>query len=362
MSRIRARFRATLSNFTLDAEFSVPAKGVTGLIGPSGSGKTTLLRCIAGLIRASDAYCAIDDVVWQDSASARFVPVHARGVGYVFQEPSLFPHLSVRKNVLYGHKRAKSPNISLDDAIEWTGIAPLLDRKPAQLSGGERQRVAIARALACSPKLLLMDEPMASLDEGGRAEIIPYLDRLHRHLAVPIILVSHSLREIACLSDCVLWMRNGHIEQCGPVGALVPLLAAAASGADDGPFTLLDATVLSHDSAYLLTSLRTAFGVLLASKLDVSVGTPIRLQIPARDVSLAEAVDPRSSILNQLPVRILAATERPGGQLVVSLAPLAAEQPDTFLLSMITRKSWDHLALASGKTVYARIKGVSILR
>ncbi|MCC6154145.1 MAG: molybdenum ABC transporter ATP-binding protein, partial [Candidatus Hydrogenedentes bacterium] len=239
MSTIHGRFRVQQSAFKLDADFTIPTKGVTGLFGPSGAGKTTLLRCIAGLHRAKDGLVTIGDEVWQDASRGIFVPVHKRGIGYVFQEPSIFPHLRVRKNILYGFSRiiGRKRAIQFRDAVEWTGIAPLLERMPAGLSGGERQRVAIARALMSSPKLLLMDEPLSSLDETSRAEIIPCLDRLHRELSIPVILVSHSLREIARMADTLMLIDAGRITNIGPLHEVLPTLCATG----DDQFTVIDA-------------------------------------------------------------------------------------------------------------------------
>jgi molybdate transport system ATP-binding protein len=206
---VEGQFAGTVGAFRLDADFVLEAKGITALSGPSGSGKTTLLRCLAGLSRLPGRL-TVDGEVWQDART--FVAPHRRPVGVVFQEASLLAHLSVRRNLLYGAKRTSAKSqVSLDDTVDLLGLGPLLHRDPANLSGGERQRVALGRALLTQPKLLLMDEPLSSLDAAAKAEILPYLERLHRSLAIPALYISHDASEIARLADRVLYIRDGRI-------------------------------------------------------------------------------------------------------------------------------------------------------
>jgi molybdate transport system ATP-binding protein len=225
---IRFRLKGRFGAFRLQAEARLPANGVTALIGPSGAGKTTLLRCLAGLARASGEV-VVEDAVWQDAS--RFLPTHRRGVGYVFQEPSLLPHLSVRGNLEFAVRRAGGGEApAFDDAVEMLGLRPLLERYPARLSGGERQRAAIARTLLSRPVLLLMDEPLSSLDAASKAELLPYLDALHRSLRLPVLYVSHDALEVARLADRVLRMADGR---------LAGLPHELSAGAGD-PLELLD--------------------------------------------------------------------------------------------------------------------------
>ena len=206
---VKAWFKGRVGGFEIDAAFALAPTGITALSGPSGSGKTTLLRCVAGLIRLS-GHLSVDDEVWQDRHAFR--PAHRRAVGVVFQEPSLLPHLSVRGNLDYGARRASGPPaVSFDEVVDLLGLAPLLARTTTHLSGGERQRVALGRALLSQPRLLLMDEPLSSLDVASKAEILPYLERLHRSLAIPALYISHDAGEIARLADHVLYMRDGRI-------------------------------------------------------------------------------------------------------------------------------------------------------
>ena len=264
MSHIHARFKLDWPGFSLDVDLDLPARGVTALFGHSGSGKTTLLRCIAGLERAPGGYVAIDGEVWQDAD--RFLPTHQRPLGYVFQEASLFQHLSARGNLEYGRKRAKGVmgRAALDHVIELLGIGALLERRPDQLSGGERQRVAIARALAVKPRLLLMDEPLAALDLARKQEILPYLERLHDELEIPILYVSHSPDEVARLADHIVVMQAGRSVASGPlVETLARLDLPIRLGEDAG--VVLDAVVEERDTQWQLA--RAAF----ASNADASV-------------------------------------------------------------------------------------------
>ena len=237
---IEARLKGRVGGFELDAALSIPSQGVTALIGPSGSGKTTLLRCIAGLTRLKGEV-RVDGETWQDGR--RFRPPHLRAVGYVFQEPSLFAHLSVRENLLFGLRRHRGPaGLGLEDVTPLLGLAPLLERSTAALSGGERQRVAIGRALLRQPQLLLMDEPVSSLDADSKAEILPYLDRLHRTLSFPVIYVTHDMGEVIRLADRAIRMRDGCIEPAPEVASL----ASGADGSVDGvPRERLEALALA---------------------------------------------------------------------------------------------------------------------
>lgn len=228
---IEARLQGRLGSFQLDADFAVPASGVTALFGPSGSGKSTVLRCIAGLQRL-DGRISVRGQVWQDGKA--FLPPHRRAVGYVFQEPSLLEHLSVRGNLEYGLKRAGQVRLGLAEVAAFLGLEPLLGRSTLKLSGGERQRVAIGRALLSQPELLLMDEPLSGLDAEAKSEILPYLERLHQLMAIPILYVSHDAAEVARFADRLLLMRAGRIEPApkAAAGALAGSAEEALAGLD----------------------------------------------------------------------------------------------------------------------------------
>jgi molybdate transport system ATP-binding protein len=352
---IEARFTMDRGEFALAVDLALPARGVTALFGPSGCGKTTLLRAIAGLEKVAGGFLSVRGERWQDGQ--RFVPPHRRPVAYVFQEASLFPHLDVRSNLEYGARRAPDgkPGVPLDDAIGLLGIAPLLNRDPATLSGGERQRVAIARALAVGPDLLLMDEPLASLDHERKQEILPYLESLHRELEIPMIYVSHEPGEVARLADHMVLMDAGRALASGSVHEMFTRLDLPLAHDADAA-AIVEASVAEHDDAYHLTELRFAGGRLTVARSDLPAGSAVRLRIAARDVSLTLAPQSGTSILNIVPATIDDLAEEDASQATVRL--LADGVP---LLARVTRKSVDHLGLKAGTPVYAQVKSIALL-
>ena len=359
--RLSARFRGRLGGFALEVGFEAPARGVTALFGPSGCGKTTVLRCVAGLQRLAEGYFALDGEVWQDGAGFR--PPHRRPIGYVFQEASLFAHLRVRANLLYGHRRVVGRGapeaIGFDEVVGLLGLEPLLERAPLHLSGGERQRVAVGRALLSQPKLLLMDEPLAALDRFSKEEILPYLERLHAALSVPVLYVSHDIAEVERLADHLVLLENGRVTAAGPLERLQADPSLPIARMPDAGVTL-PATVESFDAAYGLATLALAGGRLLVPGHAEAAGTARRVRIAASDVSLARAPVAGSTILNALPARILAAEAQDGVQIMVAVA-LGADGRGARLLARVTRKSWDSLGLAPGQPVFAQIKGVALV-
>lgn len=358
-ARVEARFRGRLGSFLLDATFSVPAQGVTALFGPSGCGKTTVLRCMAGLLRLADGRLSVDGTVWQDGR--RFIRPHRRPVGYVFQEASLFPHLSVVGNLRYGLRRSgiDKPLITFDDVVDLLGIARLLDRPTAVLSGGERQRVAIGRALLSQPRLLLMDEPLAALDRFSKDDILPYLERLHGSLAIPVFYVSHDLAEVERLADTLVLMQEGRVRAIGPLAQLVsdpalPLLRLPDAAA------VLEGVVATQDAGYGLASLSVDGAILQVPGYLGAPGTRRRVRVLASDVSLTLKCPEQTTILNALPARITAAEETDPNRVtvVIRFGPEGSGAP---LLARVSRKSWDSLCLEIGQPVYAQVKGVALL-
>ncbi|HEY2133089.1 MAG TPA: molybdenum ABC transporter ATP-binding protein [Acetobacteraceae bacterium] len=358
---IRVAFRGALEKFELDAAFTVPAMGVTALFGPSGCGKTTVLRCIAGLHHMADGYCSIGGDIWQDGAA--FVPTHKRPIGYVFQEASLFAHLSVRRNLLYGARGLKpSPGsnaIGFDEVAALLGLAPLLDRRTPQLSGGERQRVAIGRALLSQPKLLLMDEPLSALDRPTKDEMLPFLERLHESLSLPILYVSHDMAELERLANHLVLMQAGRVLASGPLAALqsdpsLPLLKSREAAVS------LDAVVEAYDAADGLATLAVAQGRFLVPARAISLGDKRRLRILAADVSLARQPSRQSTILNVLPARILSGIES-GEHEMIAVLGLGTQGDGARLLARVTKRSWRVLNLAEGTEVHAQIKGVAMV-
>ncbi|ABD86280.1 molybdenum ABC transporter ATP-binding protein [Rhodopseudomonas palustris] len=356
---IQAQFRGALGRFALDAAFTVPATGITGLFGPSGCGKSTVLRCIAGLQQLPGSTFAIDGDVWQDAS--QFRQPHQRPIGYVFQEASLFAHLSVKANLLYGAPRDAAharDSITFDEVIELLGLAALLERSPRHLSGGERQRVAIGRALLSQPKLLLMDEPLSALDRLTKDEILPFLERLHERLALPVIYVSHDMAEIERLADHLVLMRKGQVLAAGPLAALQsdPALPLAASRDAAVNF---EATVEDYDPGYGLLTVAVDGGRLLVPAPPAQRGEHRRLRIAAGDVSLARELPHNTSILNVLPARIVSHNPLGDSEILVVLA-LGGNGEGARLLARVTRRSWDHLELADGIGLIAQVKGVAL--
>lgn len=351
---IDVRLRIDRGGFCLDVDLRLPSRGVTALFGPSGCGKTTLLRCIAGLERAPGGVLRVDGMVWQDSAT--FIPPHKRAVGYVFQEPSLFPHLNARGNLEFALKRvpAAERRGALDHAVDLLGLRPLLERRVDELSGGERQRVAIARALAASPRVLLMDEPLAALDLKRKREILPYLETLHDELEIPLIYVSHDPDEVARLADHLVVLDAGRVQAAGAVGEIFPKLTLDTAD-DHDVETIIEANVSGSDPDYGLSYLAFSGGRLTIPRTDLKHGQRVRVRIFARDVTLATQDPGGTSMLNHF-AAVVDTVELRGATAVVCLRLGQAT-----LWSQITRKSLDLLGIAPGVQVYALIKSVAVL-
>ena len=347
-----------LGSFRLEARFET-AGGLTALFGRSGAGKTSLINVIAGLIRPDRGRVVVDGVTVVDTERGIFVPVHKRRVGYVFQDGRLFPHLTVRQNLLYGRWFAPKtePHVGLDAIADLLGIAPLLDRRPAKLSGGEKQRVAIGRALLASPRLLLMDEPLAALDEARKAEILPYIERLRDESGVPIVYVSHSVPEVARLAGTVVLMSDGSVAAVGPTSEilqrldLVPLTGRAEPGA------IIEAIVESHDDAFGLTMLRSPAGLWRLPRLDMAAGERLRLRVRAREVMLATKAPENISALNVMAGVVADIGVGDGPAVDVRL-----DCNGEALLARLTRYSVDHLGLQPGTPVFALVKSVAFDR
>lgn len=355
MTGIQARFRLEWSEFKLDVDLNLPGRGVTALFGHSGSGKTTLLRCMAGLERAAAGRLVVNGEIWQDER--HWLPTHKRPLGYVFQEASLFAHLTVMGNLRYGRRRiSNEQRVSLEQAIELLGIGHLLERKPDRLSGGERSRVAIARALAVSPRILLMDEPLAALDLKRKQEILPYLERLHDALDIPVLYVSHAPDEVARLADHLVAMENGRVLVCGPLAdTLTRLDLPIRLGEDAG--AILDATVAEIDNKWHLARMEFAGGSLWARDQGLSIGRRVRVRVLARDVSLASEPPGRSSIQNVLQGQVdaIADDDHPG------LALVRVQVGDVMLLSRLTKRAAASLDVVPGQAVWLQLKSVALM-
>ncbi|MGH7233541.1 MAG: molybdenum ABC transporter ATP-binding protein, partial [Nitrospiraceae bacterium] len=255
MNRLIARFDVAYPNFHLDVDLDVPATGITAVFGQSGSGKTTLLRCLAGLERSPTGFMRVGEDIWQDESRGHYLPIYRRPIGYVFQEPRLFPHLSVKSNLTYGFARTplEQRRLSLEQVVEVLGIAHLLDRRPHKLSGGEQQRVAIGRALLTSPRLLLLDEPLSSLDTQRKRELLPFIQRLYRELEIPIIYVSHSLTEILRLAHMVALLKDGKLLTTGSLNEVFSRLDLHRNLGPHLIGAVIDTVVAQHEHEFGLT-------------------------------------------------------------------------------------------------------------
>jgi len=355
--KLEVRIRQQLGAFALDVDFSADAP-VVALFGKSGSGKSSVVNAIAGLTRPDAGRIVADGTVLFDSASGIDLPPEARRIGYVFQEGLLFPHMSVRQNLLYGQRTdepAGSARIGLDALAELLGIAHLLARRPASLSGGEKQRVAIGRAILARPRLLLMDEPLASLDTGRRSEILRLVERLRDELGVRIVYVSHSIGEVTRLADTVVLVNEGRVVAHGPVEAIF-------NRADLRPYTgrfeggaLIEAEAVAHDETYFLTTFRFGDGAeLVAPGLDAPLGSRVRMRIRARDLTLATQRPVGLSIRNVLPGEVVTLDPGKGAIAEVRVRVAGKELP-----VRISRKSVDDMQLQPGKPIFVLIKAIA---
>ena len=338
--------RCRVGTFALDAAFATGG-GVTALFGRSGAGKSTVLNLIAGLARPQSGRITVEKRTLYDSAAGIALPPHARRVGYVFQEGRLLPHLTVRHNLTYGRffANGRSAVLGFDQAIELLGIGHLLERRPGALSGGEKQRVAIGRALLANPEVLLLDEPLASLDAPRKAEILYYIERLRDEVGLPIVYVSHSVEEVVRLADTVVHLEHGKVVESGPV------IGRLQDGA------VIETTVASHDLEWGLARLEFPGGALFAADVDALIGERVRVRVRAQDVSLALSRPSGLSMLNVLAARVRSVAGSSGASVDIRLDVAGAE-----LVARITRKSLAELGIEPGKAVFALIKSVAIDR
>ncbi|WP_051234495.1 molybdenum ABC transporter ATP-binding protein [Marinimicrobium agarilyticum] len=353
--RLTVQFEIHRGDFRLAVDLELPGQGVTGVVGPSGCGKTSLLRAVAGLDRVEGGRLVLGDQIWQSPTGFR--PTHKRRLGYVFQEASLFEHLSVRANLEYGWRRipARERRLSPETLTQWLNLGPLFSRPVSALSGGERQRLAIGRALATSPDLLLMDEPLASLDPASKQAILPYLETLHDSLSIPVLYVSHAPEEVARLADHLVVMAPGRVLASGPLNQILTRTDLQLAQADDAA-AVLTGIVDGHDDHYALTRVALDGGMLTLTRQSHRPGQRVRLRVAARDVSLTLSPSTDTSILNCLPVAVTGLTPHDASRITVQLN--CGEQP---LLARVTRKSADELRLVVGTRCYAQIKTAALL-
>ena len=351
---IECKIKIQLESFMLDANFSIPDRGITVVFGPSGSGKTTLLRAIAGLEKSDDGFLKIGDSVWQKGEN--FLPTHKRQIGYVFQDAALFDHLDVKGNLNFVIKRAIGLKEDFIESIHnLLEIKTLLNRKTTQLSGGEKQRVAIARALLTNPKILLLDEPLSALDLKRKNEILPYLDSIHNDLEIPILYVTHSQDEMSRLADHLLLIEDGNIVGSGPVNHMLTRFDMPLSHGGDA-VSIIEAEVLKRDSEFNLMHLDFLGGQFIVPDNSFPVQTKVRIRVVARDVSLTKSKQVDTSILNIFPAMVQEIVNEGEAQVMVRL-----QIKDTILLACITRKSSYKLRLEKGSEVFVQVKSVAIL-
>jgi molybdate transport system ATP-binding protein len=360
MAQISFDIRVAFGEFVLDVADRIVLDGITGLFGPSGCGKSTLLRVVSGLERKADGRIQFDDEVWLDASRGVFVPPHTRGVGYVFQDTRLFPHLTVAGNLRYAEQRSRSQGkaIGLDDVVAALDLAPLMPRRPQSLSGGERQRVAIGRTLLTRPRLLLMDEPLAALDVRRKAEILPYIERLPQAFNIPIIYVTHSIDEVAHLARRMLVLDAGHKVTDGPVSEVLERLDLAPIAGHFEAGVVLTARVTRHDLNYRLTYLDHGGQVIVMPMADLAIGSSVRLRIRARDVALATVRPESISVRNVLSGTIVEIAEEPETAFAETLVDIGGAR----VRARVTRSAVADLRLAPGCAVFALVKSIAFDR
>lgn len=347
---------ARRGSFLLKAAFT-GSGGLTALFGASGSGKTSIVDLIGGLARPDRGRIALNGAVLVDAKAGIFMPSHRRRIGYVFQDARLFPHMTVARNLRYGRwfTPAGQRYADFDRIVALLGIGPLLDRRPHALSGGEKQRVAIGRALIASPRLLLMDEPLASLDDARKAEILPFVERLRDELSIPIVYVSHSVSEVARLASDIVVMGAGRVLAAGPAAEILqrPDFLPEAERGEGG--TVLGGVVASARDRFGITELETPAGMLRVTGTDAPIGARIRLRIRARDVMIATETPHGLSALNVLPgvVAAVSTGDGPSTDVLIDCRGQA-------IAARITGRSRIDLGIEIGRPVFAVIKSVSM--
>ena len=353
---IAVSIRHRIGSFDLDVAFESHGR-LTAIFGASGSGKTSVINVMAGLVQPLSAKIVVDGEVLTDTAQAIAIPVHRRRIGYVFQDARLFPHLSVEQNLHYGRWFAppRERYADKEQVLSLLGLSALLPRKPNQLSGGEQKRVAIGRALLASPRLLLMDEPMAALDQPRKAEILPYIERLRDELQIPIVYVSHSVAEVTRLADDIMVIGGGRTLAFGATAEIARRLDLLPPEERDEGGVILDMAVVSHDAVFDMTLLRAEAGEAHVTGFAGAAGTRARIRIKARDVMIATERPNKLSALNIFAgvVTEVSGTDRASVNVTIDCH-------GAVILSRITRQSCAALGLVPGKPVFAVVKAVTL--
>ncbi|NBB56707.1 molybdenum ABC transporter ATP-binding protein ModC [Pantoea vagans] len=336
----------------MEIDLQIPAKGITAIFGVSGAGKTSLINAISGLTQPQRGRIELNDRLLFDAEQKVALPPEKRRIGYVFQDARLFPHYRVRGNLQYG--MAPAMKAQFDSLVSLLGLEALLSRFPLSLSGGEKQRVAIGRALLTAPDMLLLDEPLASLDLPRKRELMPYLQKLAKQVDIPMLYVSHSLDEILHLADNVLVLDAGKVKAFGPLervwssSAMRPWLPVSELT------SVLRVQVLEQHPDYPMTALSLGDQHIWVSRVNQPVKTPLRIRIASSDVSLALQPPQHTSIRNILPAQVVELLEV-GDQVEVKLRIGISE-----LWARITPWARDELGIRPDQWLYAQIKSVSV--
>ncbi len=355
---LKLNIASNKGQFCLSVDLNIPASGVTVIFGPSGSGKTTLLRCIAGLEKGGEGAIRYGGDVWQ--SETRSLPTHRRSLAYIFQEPSLFAHLNVRGNLIFAKKRARTKRgiVSFEQAVSLCDILHLLDRDTQDLSGGEKQRVALARALLANPALLLMDEPLASLDDMRKQEILPFLKRISQELSIPIIYVTHSINELMRLADRVVVLDQGTVKKYGSVLEVFGEMESSIDTSNERG-VIVEAKVVEHDKQWQLVRAQFNGGSFWLQNNDYQEDQILRVRVLAKDISLTSEEPKSTSILNVIPAKVVAVDENPGQP---SIAHVKLKAASTVFFSNVTKRSVSCLNIKSGDLVWMQIKSVALVR
>lgn len=354
---IEFNYKKSYPNFTLNCSFSIPETGVTILFGPSGCGKSTLLNCVAGLEKTEKAYTKVKDIILDDKDKNICVPVHDRKVGYVFQDSRLFPHKSVKENLIYGYKRLNEAeqNLDVSSIFKKFSLETLLNNYPHQLSGGQKQRVALARAILSRPRLLILDEPLSALDYRAKQELLPYIQTIHQEFSIPVIYVSHDIKEVLQLGDTIVLMENGKIVASGDLVDLCvtqPLLTE-----QEGASFILEGEVTKINQEEKISTVQCKGFELHLSGNILETNQYVRILVHAKDVSLTLDKAEHSSILNILPVEVIKVYPEKNGKHIIECC---LEQ--TKIISVISIRSLHKLDIKPGKKLYAQFKATALVK
>lgn len=357
---LRVDITKKFGSFEIEVCFETGA-GVTALFGRSGAGKSSIISAIAGLMKPDRGRIELADHVFFDHQTGIFVPAHQRELGLVFQDAKLFPHMNVEKNLTYSSWAGGRLNdFDFDHVVEVLGLGALLARKPQNLSGGEKQRVAIGRALLSAPKLLLLDEPLASLDMERRRALLPFLKAIRSEFDIPMVFISHNPEDVSHLAEHLVLIDNGRVTESGAVRDVFASQSMQVLLGENNRSVILEAKVMDYDQEYSLSSV-SLIGVTQEDQKiklyldDPHIGSDVKLLVHARDVGLSLTQPTATSLQNCLPVIIKSISVSGNAHMLIE-----CECFEQILFAQITRKSFDELSLSEGKPIFALIKSVAL--